>query len=308
MKVTTEDRFEATGVLWSLSLVVWMAGMVALGGCTMLYPCGAEDREFCVGDDCTCGDRCGVDDPEECSAADVCVGYDFDSHRGVCVEREFAERHGDDVKVLGQEDNGDNGGDSECDDDTDCAGDDICDDGECVDDNGGMGCNENDECGDDEVCEGGICVDDDDETPECQITGDCEDDEFCDDGECVDDPSCQEHRDCSTDEVCDRSIGECRYVDYDDDGAMLLCDEHCHLVETGCGQDIDDNCAEQCSTTVDDPPAGQKEECENAHRTALTCELREIERELEEEGECLPASESDCAEKRDDISAACFGP
>lgn len=93
---------KTNGVVAVVVTVVGLALVVlASAGCTMLYPCGAEEREYCVGDDCICGDRCSATDQDECSPHnEICVAYEFDPARGVCVEDEFWERHAGEVRVL----------------------------------------------------------------------------------------------------------------------------------------------------------------------------------------------------------------
>lgn len=104
------DRRSGVALMMALvAMLVVVGGIFATSGCTMLYPCGAEDREYCVGDDCVCGDRCHENDQSECSSHEVCARYEFDPSRGVCVDEEFRQRHADEVRVLGAEGGGGGG-------------------------------------------------------------------------------------------------------------------------------------------------------------------------------------------------------
>ena len=67
----------------------WMG--IAISGCTLVYPCGAGDSEYCVGDDCVCGSECTT--AEDCSGDDGCVAYEFEPGHGVCADSSFMAEH-----------------------------------------------------------------------------------------------------------------------------------------------------------------------------------------------------------------------
>lgn len=95
------------GALFSVALTGWMIATMS-SGCTMLHPCGAEDREFCVDDDCVCGERCDIDDPG-CRSSEICAAYAFDSTQGVCIDDDHDL--GDGITVIS--DNGTSNGDGD---------------------------------------------------------------------------------------------------------------------------------------------------------------------------------------------------
>lgn len=70
----------------SLLALGLLAGQLA--GCTVLEPCGTDDREYCTEEgDCTCGEGC--DDPSDCKDDEVCQKYRYDDSHGVCVEKQW---------------------------------------------------------------------------------------------------------------------------------------------------------------------------------------------------------------------------
>lgn len=75
--------------LAALMTLLWGSG---LAGCTLVYPCGAGDSEYCVGDDCQCGSECTSTD-DDCSGDDGCVAYQFEADHGVCLDRSFMQSH-----------------------------------------------------------------------------------------------------------------------------------------------------------------------------------------------------------------------
>ena len=68
-----------------------LMAVVMTTGCTLVTSCDEfDEHEYCVGDDCVCGDACTF---QSCSSGRVCVGYRFQPTHGVCVAPEYQERH-----------------------------------------------------------------------------------------------------------------------------------------------------------------------------------------------------------------------
>lgn len=270
-------------------------GLVVAGGCTMLYPCGAENREICVGSDCECGDRCSVDDQSECGSTEVCAAYAYDQSRGVCVDQEFADRHDGDLLILGAQSSNGNGGDDDCNDDDDCDDGEICDDGECVDDedNGGEDeCEDDSDCANGEVCEAGECVAEG--TTGCDIDDECGEDEICDDGECVHDGTCDHDSDCPVDgEICDD--GECV------DELQSVCDQYCEgerdLCDSSAYDDVDD-CIDECHEYVEFGRPGCRE---------ATIEFFECRYNAVTSNGCEEDDDEECETQFNQMDFACYG-
>ena len=88
----TRSRSKRLPILMGLAMLLGLLWGVGLSGCTLVYPCGAGDSEYCVGDDCQCGSEC-TSTEEDCSGDDGCVAYQFEGDHGVCLDRSFMESH-----------------------------------------------------------------------------------------------------------------------------------------------------------------------------------------------------------------------
>lgn len=73
---------------WILVIALTLLG---LSGCVILDPCGSNSREYCVDDECTCGQACRRH--SSCEAQEVCARYVYDQTHGVCVSESFARTH-----------------------------------------------------------------------------------------------------------------------------------------------------------------------------------------------------------------------